>query len=80
MCYDEEREVNVYRKYPITKVTIKKYFISRVQWNLFTISYTMTTSGRELRGRCLNVRRGERRGGGGVGYNIFDLKIVRYSK
>lgn len=39
----------------------------------------MTTSGRELRGRCLNVRRGERRGGG-VGYNIFDLKIVRYSK
>ena len=37
----------------------------------------MTTSGRELRGRCLNVRRGEK--GRGVGYNIFDLKIVRYS-
>ena len=33
----------------------------------------MTTSGRELRGRCLNVRRGEK--GRGVGYNILTLKL-----
>ena len=35
----------------------------------------MTTSGRELRGRCLNVRRGERRGGGGEGTTFLTLKL-----